>query len=99
MLESFILETFSERLCETFRIYPDGSKPLEVELISATALSERPEEGRHRQPFSIVFRGPGDTLLPQHIYRMEHPKIGIFELFLVPIGPDDKGLRYEAIFT
>ena len=99
MLESFTLETFSERLCETFRIYPDASNPLEVELISATALGERPEEGRHRQPFSIVFRGPGDILLPQHIYRMEHPEIGDFELFLVPIGPDEKGLRYEAIFT
>jgi hypothetical protein len=30
---------------------------------------------------------------------MEHPEIGVFELFLVPIGPDEKGLRYEAIFT
>jgi len=30
---------------------------------------------------------------------MEHPGIGTFELFLVPIGPDEKGLRYEAIFT
>ena len=99
MLESFTLETFSERLCETFHLYPEDQEPLEVELISATALGARPDEGRLRQPFSIVFRGPGDVLLPQHTYRMEHPEIGDFELFLVPIGPDEKGLRYEAIFT
>jgi hypothetical protein len=46
-----------------------------------------------------VFRGPGDVLLPQRIYRMEHEEIGVFDLFLVPIGPDEIGLRYEAIFT
>ncbi len=99
MLESFTVQTFSEHLGSTFKIYPDSSNPLEVELISATGLGKRPEEGRHRQPFSIVFRGPEDVLLPQRIYRMEHPGIGVFELFLVPIGPDGKGLQYEAIFT
>jgi uncharacterized protein DUF6916 len=30
---------------------------------------------------------------------MTHPAIGTFELFLVPIGLDEKGLRCEAIFT
>ena len=99
MLESFTIQTFSEYVGSTFRIYPDSSHPLEVELISATELGERPEEGRYRQPFSIVIRGPGDVLLTQRIYRMEHPGIGVFDLFLVPIGPDEKGLRYEAIFT
>ena len=101
MLESFTLQTFSEHLGSTFRIYPDSSNPLEVELISATGLGERPdrESPGRRQPFSIVFRGPGDVLLPQRIYRIEHDHIGTFELFLVPIGPDGKGLRYEAIFT
>jgi hypothetical protein len=101
MLESFTVQTFTGHVGSTFRIYPDASNPLDVELISATGLGERPEResvGR-REPFSIVFRGPGDVLLPQRIYRTEHDRIGSFELFLVPIGPDEKGLRYEAIFT
>jgi pimeloyl-ACP methyl ester carboxylesterase len=100
-LETFTLETFSGHLGETFRIYPNGSEPLEVELISATGLGEGPERGSsgHRQPFSIVFRGPPDVLLPQRIYKIEHDQIGAFDLFIVPIGPDEKGLRYEAIFT
>ena len=97
MLESFTVETFSGHLGEVFRMYPDASNPLEVELISATGLGEASDG--HRQPFSLVFRGPGDVLLPQRIYRMEHSEIGTFELFLVPIGPDEEGLRYEAIFT
>jgi hypothetical protein len=99
MLENFTIETFSEHLGSTFRIHPDSSPPLDFELISATELGGSAGEETHRQPFSIVFRGPGDVLLPQRIYRMEHEVIGVFDLFLVPIGPDEKGLHYEAIFT
>ena len=74
---------------------------MDFELISVTGLGEstgaKPPD--RRQPFSIVFRGPGDVLLPQRIYMIEHEEIGAFDLFLVPIGPDERGLRYEAIFT
>ena len=100
-VETFTVETFSGHLGDTFRVYPGDSSPLDVELISATGLGEgagRGASGR-RQPFSIVFRGPGDVPLPQRIYPMEHDRIGSFDLFLVPIGPDEKGLRYEVIFT
>lgn len=101
MLESFTVQTFSEHLGSTFRIHPDASNSLDIELISAAELGggAGSDQAGRRRPFSIVFRGPGDVLLPQRIYRMEHPGIGSFELFLVPIGPDEKGLRYEAIFT
>lgn len=100
MLESFTVETFRAHLGSTFRIYVDARDSLEVELLSATELDERSSaQAGRRRPFSIVFRGPGDLLFPQRIYRIEHGQIGSFELFLVPIGPDEKGLRYEAIFT
>ena len=33
------------------------------------------------------------------MYRVEHEDIGSFEIFLVPIGPDEKGMKYEAVFT
>jgi hypothetical protein len=101
MLENFTIETFSEHLGSKFRVHTEASEQFDVELISATALggSRGEEIPDRRQPFSLVFRGPGDILLPQRIYRMEHDRIGIFELFIVPIGPDEKGLRYESIFT
>lgn len=95
MLELFTVETFSGHVGEAFRIRSDASISLDVELISAVRLGE----GSGGRPFSIVFRGPGENLLPQRIYAMEHPEIGAFDLFLVPIGPDEKGLRYEAVFN
>ena len=99
MLESFTVHTFSGRVGEAFRIHPGDRDPLDVELVTATDLSERPGEEPRGRPFSIVFRGPKDVLLPQRIYRVEHAGIGAFEIFLVPIGPDGGGHRYEAVFT
>jgi hypothetical protein len=99
VLESFTVETFAPRLRETFRIHPDGAPPIEAELIEATALGDEPAgDGDRRAPFSIILRGPADRLLPQRTYRVEHQAIGVFDLFLVPIGPDQVGMRYEAVF-
>ena len=58
MLENFRVGTFSGHLGDSFRVYCDDSSPLDLELVSATELGEG--SGR---PFSIVFRGPKDTLL------------------------------------
>lgn len=46
MLEDFTVRTFSEHLGSTFRVYPNPSGSLEVELISATDLSEESDRGR-----------------------------------------------------
>ena len=94
MLENFSVGTFSGHLGDSFRVYPEDSGTLDLELVSATTLGQ--SSGR---PFSIVFRCPRDVLLPQRIYRMEHGEIGAFDIFLVPIGPDEEGLLYEAIFN
>jgi len=53
-----------------------------------------------RTPFSIILRsGSRDRFWPQGIYRLCHPEHGELELFLVPIGPDDEGMRYEISFS
>jgi hypothetical protein len=69
-----------------------------VVLVEAGVLPTSSPTGG-RAPFSIVFRGPLDAVLPQCIYQLEHAAIGTFDLFLVPIGPDGEGMRYEAVFT
>jgi hypothetical protein len=103
VLEAFTAETFARHLGEAFRVVPDSAVPIAMELVEATELggeTARPGEApTKRVPFSIVFRGPGGVVLPQRIYRVEHDAIGAFDLFLVPIGPDGAGMRYEAIFT
>ena len=100
MLEKFTIETFSGRIGETFRISADHATALEAELIEALpgpTAAETTSGGR--LPFSIVLRGPMEPVLPQRIYRFENESLGSFELFIVPVGPDDAGMQYEAVFA
>ena len=55
--------------------------------------------GPQRQAFSLVFTGPPTPVLPQRIYRLEHPEMGSLDIFLVPIGIGPEGTRYQAIFN
>lgn len=50
-------------------------------------------------PFAMVLQGPATPLLPQATYRIEHPRLGTLELFMVPIARDAQHARYELIFN
>lgn len=98
VLETFTCETFTPLLGETFRLHVEGGPAVDVVLSDAAELpmaSARPG----RAPFSLVFRGPPAIVHPQATYQLEHPVLGAFDLFLVPIGADGDGVRYEAVFT
>ena len=77
------------------------------ELAAATgALSMRLVEvenvgnsGRAGGAFSLLFAAPKGTALPQAIYPVKHPSLGVMEIFLVPVGPLADGAGYQAIFT
>lgn len=97
MLETFTIDTFTPRLGETFRVVVVDQRELQTRL---TAVERVPGgEDRDRVPFSLIFHAPHDAVLPQRIYRVENEHMGAFELFLVPLKPDQDGMRYEAIFT
>jgi len=102
MLDKVSVSVFVECLGSAFRIHPESGHPLEVELIEVTPLGSHCDVSSavaQRDAFSIVFRGPAEPVLPQQIYALEHAKLGRFELFLVPLGPDSRGMRYEAVFN
>jgi hypothetical protein len=100
MLERLTIDDFAGRLAERFRIVVDETTQLEATLVEAEANeSSAPATDEGRTPFAIVFLGPSSPVLPQRIYRFEHDAMGVFEIFIVPIGRDADGVRYEAIFT
>jgi hypothetical protein len=102
VLEAFTIETFADHIAEQFSVSVEAGA-VEVELIGATALAQT--SGRaiqtpvHRAPFSLEFLGPPERLLLQGTYPFEHPALGVFDIFVVPIGRDETGIRYEAVFT
>ncbi len=67
--------------------------------LSVEAVDALPPHRLRAEPFSLVLRGPRAPALPQAIYALTHPRLGKIELFLVPIGQDAQGLRYEALFN
>lgn len=95
VLDHVTVETFAPAIGEPFAL--GGAATGRLELEEAAAVGSPAPGGR--APFRLVFRGPVDPVLPQRIYRLEHPSTGALEIFLVPIGRDEAGTRYEAIFA
>jgi hypothetical protein len=89
------LQDFAPYVHGSFRVTsPEG---YELRLAEATDLSREQME-----QFSLIFTCPVLPWLPQGMYTLvppaneEHSEIA---LFLVPIGPNEEGMRYEAVFS
>lgn len=72
---------------------------LELELIQVKPLGILEPEADTHQSFSVLFRGPLEPMLPQHLYPLDNAALGEQILFLVPIGPDKHGMLYDATFN
>jgi hypothetical protein len=99
MIEHFTIETFEARLGELFRILVDERLELRTHLTEVTRASDRSASGGNRHPFSLVFTAAPEAFIPQETYRIENANMEPFECFITPIGPDGRGMRFEAVFT
>lgn len=97
MLDQVTKETFEPITGQIFQLAlgEDRHLPLELAAVLGTGLKGL----ANREQFSLHFRGPHTPVLPQRIYRLEHPQLGPLDIFLVPISSDSSGTTYEAVFT
>jgi len=72
----------------------DGVVPIRLAKVEPVGNSGRPGGA-----FSLLFASANGPWLPQAIYPVRHPALGVMEIFLVPIGPLGDGNGYQAIFT
>jgi len=95
------LETadFAPHVGGTFGLRLPSGETLELTLLQVDAHPHLPPAPARGQGFSVVFRSARPGHLPQGIYRLDHERMGTLELFLVPIGPRDGGMCYEAVFN
>ncbi len=94
--------SFASSIGETFVLDAGEAGPLDLVLMESRLHDpDGPAQDASgaRTPFTLVFQGPAEPLLPQRIYRLEHDSIGAFEIFIVPIGQDAAGTTYEAVFA
>jgi hypothetical protein len=87
--------TFAGLVNSRFRLRLDEESSVEVELAELRQGSSPPSY----EQFSLLFRAPAEAPPEQRIYELEHEATGSFELFLVPVGRDEGGLLYEAVFS
>jgi hypothetical protein len=101
-LEQLDFESWARLVKTRFRVRVGANDALELELHEATPPRATPaDQGTAPvyESFSLLFLGPADRLLPQGSYAFECELLGKFDLFIVPIGRDPSGVRYEAAFN
>ncbi len=91
MLEKLTSGHFSPYLNQKFLLQSDTGETIETALVEVSDLTSR--------AFSIVFQGPREPVVAQGTYEVSHQEMGPLSLFLVPIGPNENGMRYEAVFA
>jgi len=83
---------------------PDGRK-IEMKLDEVTPYDTnvrrrvRGTPERNREPFAMYFLTAEPEPLPQGMYTLRSEKMTLDNVFIVPVGKDEEGVEYEAIFT
>ena len=72
---------------------------LSLKLVAVDSVASDVMESGQAEPFSAVFESEISESVEQGTYTISHKVFGEITLFIVPIGPADAGMRYEAIFT
>ena len=86
--------SFEKSRVEFFVSEEPEALPQPLEVVS---VAERPTTAGRQ--FAIVFRGPREPLLAQRTYRVRHPGLGDFAIFVTPIAQTADATDYEACFS
>ena len=92
-------ENFSRHLNTKFQLRLETPEPVALELAEVNVYKDESGAQEGWERFTAVFHGPAEAFLPQHMYQLRHEAMGDLTLFLVPIGRDERGFRYEAVFN
>jgi len=99
MLEDLTDASFRPHCGSRFHVATGGQADLALELVEVVPYLPGGTAAAKRPPFSLYFRGPAASALPQRIYSLQHETMGALELFLVPIRREGDTLVYEAVFN
>lgn len=90
-------ETFSRQLNTKFSFSLKGVNAA-VKLIEVNDLTPA-ATAKGKECFSLVFIGSHNQQVRQETYRVTHESIGKFDMLVVPIARNRRGVYYEAIFN
>ena len=93
-LESLNAAAFREQLRGKFNVNVGNGRLIALELVEVTESDPSP----NIELFSLLFHGPLQPRLNQQIHRLEHEKLGAFEIFLTAIAEENNRTIYESVF-
>lgn len=100
MSDRLELSAYEPHVGETFSLELQQLGRVELTLTEAEASPWQPAEGSSLpHAFSLVFRGPPQTVLPQGTYALQHDVLGELEIFFTPIAGSAEGVDYQAVFS
>ncbi len=99
MSELQTAEEFKQHLNTPFRVQVEAPTPIDLMLVSVESRPIDASEEQGMERFSVFFNGSPEFLLPQSMYRLAHPEMGEFDIFLVAIAKNPDGYRYEAVYN
>lgn len=100
-LGTFTIDDAKTLVDKIFTVTFDGND-YALKLFEASALelrARRKSQLPKRLPFSIFLLGPRDPILPQGTYTLRADEATLEMVFIVPIGRDEEGTEYEAVFA
>ena len=93
------MAAFKSQLGSSFTINNETAK-VKVKLVDVTNLASRKQTAAGKEGFSLLFRGPRETILKQNTYLIEHTKLGMLSFLVVPVGArDTRSPYYEAVIN
>jgi len=96
------LESFEPLVGDTFRVTPTfQGEPFEAALavVEPTPYGDPSTYNGRKTPFSLLFLTEDAAHVPQQTCVFAHEDHGETELFVVPLGPEDGRMRYEAVIS
>src|SRR5262249_12238927 len=97
-MEFLQFETFAPRSNEVFSLEL-GDSTFDMTLVAVQRLPPHVYPGMRRDPFRLVFKTAKLPVLPQRIYPFSNEAMGKLSIFIVPLGRDNQGVIYEAVFN
>jgi hypothetical protein len=100
VLQSATSETFEPHVGTTFQATTQGGERLALVLTSCEESPTGAPPDAGRVPFSLIFHdADASRYAPQQTLTLRHEGLGEFPLFVVPLGPDRSGMRYQAVVS
>lgn len=94
MPENISRDDFAAQINTKFRVFREPAWT-ECELIEVKAGKTNP----HTESFSLLFSMPEDFPIEQGDFSFEHERLGLTEIFVVPVRKGPGSIIFEAVFN